>query len=249
MIETRGAILGLGAITLGVVSAVFGAYALQWQPVPESWPGAQVGPYVSAGILILAGLATVWKRSATWGARALAVFFGAWVVALHGPRVMAAPTDPLMWLGFCEILAMASGALMLTATINGNTPVKVVARVVFALCPLVFGASHFLYPEFTASMVPAWIPPSQMVWAYATGAGHVAAGLAILTGVLARPAAGLLTLMFASFVVTLHGPRVMADTGNHAEWVMLGVALTLTGAAWAIFRGLSRGAMGNRKAA
>ncbi len=238
MIETRGAILGLGAMLLGAVGVAFGSYALQWQPV--WWSGFEIGPYISGVILIVAGAATVWTKTALWGARGLRLFFGAWVVLLHMPRVAAAPSDPLMWLGFCEILAMVAGALMLTATLRGEARMQLLARVLFGACLLLFGATHFLYADFTASMVPAWIPPGQLFWAYATGVGHVAAGLAILSGVQARLAAGLVTVMFASFVVTLHGPRVAADPGNHAEWVMLGVALTLTGAAFAMFRALER---------
>ena len=44
-------------------------------------------------------------------------------------------------------------------------------------------------------MLPQWLPPTQEFWAYATGVAHIAAGLAILTGVQARPAAILLTAM------------------------------------------------------
>jgi hypothetical protein len=37
--------------------------------------------------------------------------------------------------------------------------------------------------NLTAPLVPKWLPPSQELWAYATGVDHIAAGVAILTGV------------------------------------------------------------------
>ncbi len=105
------------------------------------------------------------------------------------------------------------------------------------VCLLVFGLAHFFYLDFTASMVPAWIPGVQKFWAAFTGAAHVAAGVALLTGVAARLAAILLTAMFAGFGVLVHLPLLMADP-SHVNWVMNAVNLALTGAAWVIAEAL-----------
>jgi uncharacterized membrane protein YphA (DoxX/SURF4 family) len=88
-------------------------------------------------------------------------------------------------------------------------------------------------------MVPAFYP-APLFWAYATGAGHFAAGLAFVSGVQARLAATALSAMFAIFVITLHLPRVIAAPGVRIEWTMLMVALSLTGAAWALRGSLTR---------
>lgn len=89
-------------------------------------------------------------------------------------------------------------------------------------------------------MVPKWIPPGALFWAYATGAAHVAAGLAILSGIQARLAARLLTAMFVVFAVLVHAPLVIADPGSHLNWVMNAMNLALTGAAWVVADGLAR---------
>ena len=47
---------------------------------------------------------------------------------------------------------------------------------------VVFGLSHFAYADFTASMIPAWMP-ARLILAYVTGAAHLAAGAALLLGV------------------------------------------------------------------
>ena len=83
-------------------------------------------------------------------------------------------------------------------------------------------------------MVPTWLPPSQIFWTYATGVGHLAAGLSLLSGIRAQLGATLLAVMMALFVLLVHVPRVIAAPGEHLEWIMLGVALSLSGSAWVI---------------
>jgi len=75
------------------------------------------------------------------------------------------------------------------------------------------------------------LPPA-LFWVYLTGAGHVAAGLSFVSGIATRLASFWLTIMFACFVVLLHLPCVVADPTNRIEWTMLGIATSLTGAAW-----------------
>ena len=83
-------------------------------------------------------------------------------------------------------------------------------------------------------MVPGWLPPNQIFWAYVTGVGHLAAGLSLLSGIRAPLGATLLAVMMALFVLLVHVPRVIAAPGEHLEWIMLGVALSLSGSAWVI---------------
>ena len=131
---------------------------------------------------------------------------------------------------------MTAGPLALVASsITGSArpTLLLAARLLAGVSAIVFGFAHFNYADFTASMVPAWIP-YPLFWAYATGAGHFAAGAALVSGIQPRLAATLLAAMMASFVVLLHLPRVIAHPELHAEWLMLAVASSLTGAAWLI---------------
>jgi len=72
------------------------------------------------------------------------------------------------------------------------------------------------------------------------GTGHIAAGIAILTNVLARVAAIAFAAMVSSFVLLLHIPRVSADPGNRTEWTMLVIAMTISAAAWCVAGSFSR---------
>jgi uncharacterized membrane protein YphA (DoxX/SURF4 family) len=109
-----------------------------------------------------------------------------------------------------------------------------VAMIFTGVCLLMFGVAHFLYLDFTASMVPAWLPPGQKFWALLTGAAHLAAGIALLSGIKARLAAILLTVMFATFSLLVHLPALVADPHSHLNWVINAINLALTGAAWTI---------------
>ncbi|HST36075.1 MAG TPA: DoxX family membrane protein, partial [Allosphingosinicella sp.] len=85
-----------------------------------------------------------------------------------------------------------------------------------------------------------WLPPSQLFWTYATGAAQIAAGLAILSGVQARPAAILLTAMYLVFALLVHLPRLIAEPSGAGVLAENGVNLVLAGAAWVLAETLVR---------
>ena len=114
----------------------------------------------------------------------------------------------------------------------------------FGICALLFGGAHFFYMNLTVPLVPKWLPPTQEFWAYATGFGHIAAGVAILTGVQARIAAVLLTAMFASFTPLVHLPMLLADPSSHMNWSENALNLALIGAAWVVADSLTRSVTG-----
>lgn len=229
-----GALYALGSLWLGVVGLAFRDFALQWQPVPEGTPLRSELALASAAIGVAAGFATLVPRTARCGALVLGVHFGIWTIALHGPRLVEHATVWGAWNAIAEIMALTAAGLALYATsLPGETGrrVTVAMRMVFGLCALVFAVSHFVYADFTASMVPQWLP-SPLLWAYATGIGHALAGLSFISGVAPRLAGRLLTFMYGCFVLLLHAPRVIAAPDSHLELAMMGIAISLTGGAW-----------------
>jgi uncharacterized membrane protein len=224
-----------GTILLGAVTIYFGDFAMQWQAVPAVVPrGALV--WLSGALLIAGGVALLLRRWERPGALFLACFYGFWVVVFHGIKVAGNPGVLIEWNGIAEIGFITCGAAALFAS-TGPRHAEVLrrwSRLLAGAFALMFGAVHFHYVDGTASFVPEWIPPSRLFWAYLTGAGYVAAGLALLSGVQARLAATLTAVMMACFVVLLHLPRVIASPGLHVEWIMLAISSTLTGAAWLV---------------
>ncbi len=249
-------LFAVGMIGLGVLSFIFGKYSLQWEPVPASVPANLA--YASAAILVLGGFLMLAGRLAMLGAGLAAVFLAIWVVVLQLPGAVAASASAHgwqdlsgIWLGFCEDLAMMSGAwtLMAMADQDGNgastrfltdaTGLRI-ARTLFGIACLVFGASHFAFADFTSTMIPDWIP-ARLPLAYITGAGHILAGVALVTGVLPRLAATLEAVMMSLFVALVHVPMLLAHPAPEAmqvDWTMLFVAISLSASAWAIAGGL-----------
>jgi uncharacterized membrane protein len=225
-----------GSLIIAVVGLIFADFALQWQPVPADVPLRSVLAYAANTLLLVLAVTTLLPRTARTAMAALACLYSLWAIILHAPRVIMEPTNVSIWLGWAEISAMAAAGWMAWASQQTDAAhVRWIraARIVFSSCLLLFGLSHFVYADFTATMIPSWLP-SPLFWAYFTGVGHIAAGLSLLTNIAARLATTLLAAMFASFVLLLHLPRVFASPTVHAEWLMLGVATTLTGAAWIV---------------
>jgi uncharacterized membrane protein len=223
----------IGAILLGAVGIAFHEFAMQWQPVPAGVGMRTQLAYLAGAVLGLGGVLLLVPRIERAGALLLAVFIGLWTLALNLPPALANAGSIGAWNSPAEITFMTMGPLALYANgASGNfRPIMLrVTRILAGAAAIVFGLAHFNYIDFTASMVPAWIP-FKTFWAGATGAGHLAAGLALVSGFKARLGVTCEAAMMASFVVLLHLPRVIAAPDSHVEWIMLGVSSMLTGAA------------------
>jgi uncharacterized membrane protein YphA (DoxX/SURF4 family) len=237
-------VYGLAAIALGLVGLVWDDFASVWQPVPAGVPGRAILAYITAALLILGGAALNVRRTAEFGAGLLTVLYALGVVLLHLPRVAAHPFAISPWGGVAEQMALVAGGWLAYAAArdpSGAVRLYRIGWLVFGLCCVMFGAVHFRYAAATATMVPGYLPPNQIFWAYATGVAHIAAGLAILSGVLARLAARLLTAMFALFSILVHIPGLIADPGAHMSWTINAINLALIGAAWIVADTLATG--------
>jgi uncharacterized membrane protein YphA (DoxX/SURF4 family) len=214
--------------------------------VPKAFPDRTALAYAVAAFMLMAGAAVEWRRTAAWGAAALTAYYALIVVILmYGHVMLTHYAEFLTYEGVAIQLAIAAGGLIVYAA-NANIDAALAARLTrlgqlaFGVCALIFGGAHFVYMNLTAPLVPKWLPPAPEFWAYATGVGHIAAGVAILTGVQARLAAILLTAMFASFTPLVHVPMLLADPSSHWIWSENAVNLALTGAAWVVADSLAR---------
>jgi len=234
-------LLALMTATLGVMSIVTGDFAYTWQPVPEGLPLRATAARIVGIVLVGASVAFLIPRAARRGRMAMTILFAAWLAVLHVPRLLTG----VNWLGTCEFLLPFGACLALIGatkldedpSIRGRGPsgdsLVLAGRICFGVGLIGCGASHFVYAEFAAQMIPAWFP-QRLLFTYLTGAGHVAAGLSLLTGVLLRLSTALLCFMFACFVLLLHVPRVLNDPTSRHEWTMLFVASLFNGAAWLV---------------
>jgi uncharacterized membrane protein YphA (DoxX/SURF4 family) len=218
-------VFGLGALVLGLTGLIWGTHSTFGHAVVV--------------IAVLAGLAMQWQRTAFLGALAFFVAYCLAITIFHVPRGFAHPTVYVAWYGVFENLALVAGALIICTYHARLEPATLellskISRIAFGVCPIYFGLSHHLYLANTVSMVPAWLPPGQTFWAYATGAGHIAAGIAIIVGVYARPAAMLLAAMYSVFAILVHAPRIITDSHTYMTWAENAINFALIGSAWVI---------------
>jgi uncharacterized membrane protein YphA (DoxX/SURF4 family) len=228
---------GLGMMGLGLLALKLGNFD-PGQPVPKTFPDRTILAYVAAAFMAAAGAATLWRRAAAWGAGALTAYYTLIVVILmDGRSLLAHPAEFGSYSNVAEQLGLAAGALIVFAE-NARIDKALAARltrigqIVFGVCAILFGGAHFAYMNLTAPLVPRWLPPSQLFWGYATGVAQIASGLAILSGVQARLAAILLTIMYVGFTLLVHLPMLLATPRDPYVWSENILNIALIGVAW-----------------
>lgn len=239
-IITLGHVLfAAGLVGVGLLSLGSGDFAYTWQPVPD-WVVWRSGlARVSGFLLFGTGIALLQRRSSARGAIVMSFYLALLMLLLHLPRVLYSPIDVGRWLGFCENLTLVCGGWILALSLSRGETVSLggiwtnqrVPQLLYAGACVVFGVSHFVYADATAGMVPAWLP-DRIGFAYLAGAGHFAAGVAMVSGVVPGLAATLEAGMITSFVLLVHIPGALNDPNNRLQWTMLSVASALAGAAW-----------------
>ena len=227
--------MGAAVTVLGAQSLLLGMYVGRLESIPAWVPGHDAIAYLTGAFFVIVGLCILTGKWARLAASALAVVLLTWTVVLHVPQLVANPLGGALN-GTFETFALFGTAWVLAATLPADSAKQkwdalvdrgaVLGRLCFAVSLPVFGIAHFQYHDFVASWVPKWIP-FPLFWAYFTGAAHCAAGVAILVNVLARLAATLAAVMYGSWALIVHIPRILAAPRDAFEWNGLFVASAL----------------------
>ena len=223
-------VYGIAAIMMGGAGLLWADFATGGVKIPPTLPGRVMLAYAMAVLLMAGGALINWRRAL--GAALLAAIFGTSFVLVDLLPLIKHAAVFDYWEAVAEPLALTMGGVLAFAAPSSMT--SRIATYVFAGCLIVFGTAHFVFAKFSATFVPSYLPPNQMFWVYLTGIAAIAAGLAILSGILALLAARLLTLMYILFGILVHTPFVLAPHANHGNWVEFMVNLGLAGAAWIV---------------
>jgi uncharacterized membrane protein YphA (DoxX/SURF4 family) len=238
-------VFGAGVVAIALVNLVLGNFDSA-QPVPASFPGRTALAYASSLFILAAGAGILCRRFVAWSAGALAAYYFFVVVVLMNGRVIARHSGEFgAYSSAAAELALAAAALILysaSARLERTAAARLayIGRQTFGICALLFGGAHCAYPAMTIPLVPAWLPPSQTFWAYATAVFHIAAGVAILTGLKPRLAAILLAVMYAAFTPLVHVPLLLSDPSRQFFWTENVLNLALVGVAWVVADSLAR---------
>ena len=193
--------------------------------------------YLAGTIWVACGAGILVERAAGRAAMVLGGLFTVCAVVIVGPVLMKHLGSIPARTVFLEPIAIGCVGLLIPA--RGAVPgwIAAAARYVLALSLVVFGVDHLQGLAFHASFVPWWLP-WHAFWAGFFGVAFIAAAFSIAFRVLEPWGLAGLGLMFATWVLTLHLPRVLgymqgAGPRDADEWSSMLIAMAIWGGAWA----------------
>lgn len=234
--------------SVGILSLSYGDFVPRGQPFPTWIPGRETWLYGSALLVLAASAGLCFARTALPSALTIGAYQIIWALICALP-ILSQPLGVGAWYGFCEALAPLIGAWILYALLRWRlrgSPLPIAsaramraAQVLFGLTCVFYGWSHFAYADYTASMVPSWLP-GRLALAYVTGLGHVAAGIGIAVGIVPRLAAILEAIMMSLFGLLVWVPSFFAQPRpswampTQNQWSELVVSVMLAACAWLV---------------
>lgn len=142
------------------------------------------------------------------------------------PAIVTAPAAYVSYGNFFEHFAVVCGAIAGYA--------RRAARLGLGVCTISFALAQIAYLNFTASLVPAWIPPNQMFWAVFTTISFAFAAVAMLLNLRARLAIQMMAAMLALFGALVWVPHIIAHPTALGNWSEFAVNYLIAGAAWMV---------------
>lgn len=217
----------LTMMSVGLIGLFDKNFAAVWAGVPQAFPGRAALVYVCAFIALATGAGMLTKRTQAPAALILLVFLFAWTVAFKGQFIVRGPLEEGSYQSVGENAVLIAAAWVLygwfvrhaqakPSRLAGNAGTRT-AYIVYGLGLVAFGLSHFFYLDLTAPLVPKWLP-QPVFWAYLTGSVYLATGLALVTGIGARPAAIIVAAQIALITLLVWAPMVLSGDLTPMHW-------------------------------
>jgi len=223
---------------------------------PDGLPGRLVWAYLTGTGLIATGasvLIAVAQPSAERVrlARTAALWTAVVILGWSGMRLLPAVADDVLlggsWTRLGKALMLSGGTLAVAGTLPAFTgrdgvlgpamratdAFVATGRACLAVFFILCGVQHFIWIDFVATLVPAWIP-GPYFWSWFAGVALIAGGAGMLLPPVTALSARLSALMVFLWVVMLHVPRALSamDAGSSRnEWTAVFEALAVTGIA------------------
>lgn len=221
--------IAFGPLFFAAPMAVFGgdhfiAAKVVIDSVPSWIPWHLFWVYLVGTALIAASLSIVTKKYSVLAATLLSAMIFCFVLLIHIPNFVANPGNRILFAIVLRDSSFSGGALMCAVAQAQEWPRHVsrrltaLVRYVVGVAVVVFGAEHFLHPEFVpvvplTQLMPPWIPGHLFV-AYVGGAVLIACGLSMILNWRARLAASWLGIYVFVVVVLVYLPIMIANLGD-----------------------------------
>jgi uncharacterized membrane protein len=248
MVRFARGLFAVAAASLAILSLAYGDFAPGGETLPAWIPWRDALIHVAALFVLVASVGLFFPRTALMSVLTVGAYQAVWVL-ISAPVILSGPLTIGAWYPLCEAATALVGAWILYAMLrwpsaDSRLPTAAqrgvrVAQALFGLACVFYGVSHFAYADYTASMVPTWLP-GRLGLAHLTGLAHLAAGIGILVGVLARLAATLEATMMTLFGLLVWMPTFFAQsppkwaTPPQIRWSELVVNLVLAASAWIV---------------
>jgi hypothetical protein len=223
----------LGGHVFGAAALAFGLITLAWHEY-NGWHLPNYLVYPAAAAEILGGAAVQFRRTAKAGAAVLAAVY--LVFALRCvPQIFSKPQIYNSWGNFFEQFSLVTGAVIIYAHLSSpwsRATLNRIGCILLGVCVASFTLEQAIYLAPTATLVPKWLPPTQMFWAVTTTLLFALAALALLTNRMALLATRLLTMMLVIFGIIVWLPLLLSDPHSHTNWSETAETFAIAGAAW-----------------
>ena len=223
----------LGRRVFGAAAFAIGLITLAWHEY-NGWHQPSFLVYAAAADLIFGGAAIQFRRTAKAGALILGAVYLAFALRCV-TQIVAAPKIYNSWGNFFEQFSLVTGAAIVYARLSSawsRETLNRIGRILLGICTASFTLEQAFYLHATASLVPKWLPPSQMFWAVTTTVLFALAAVALLTNRMALLAARLLTMMLVLFGLIVWVPLVLSDPHSHTNWSEIAETFAIAGTAW-----------------
>jgi len=211
----------------------FGLITLAWHDY-NGWHLPRYIAYSAAAAEIFGGAAIQFRQTAKTGAVVLGAVYLVFALMCL-PQILAKPQIYNSWGNFFEQFSLVTGAGMVCARLSSpwsRETLNRIGRILLGICTASFTLEQAIYLGPTASLVPKWLPPSQMFWAVTTTVLFALAAVALLTNRIALLATSLLTMMLLIFGLLLWVPLLLSDLHNRTNWSETAETFAIAGAAW-----------------
>jgi hypothetical protein len=223
----------LGRHVFGVAALAFGLITLAWHDY-NGWHQLHYVVDAAGAAQIIGGAAIQFRRTAKTGAVVLGVVFLVFAL-LCVPGIVAKPRIYNSWGNFFEQFSLVTGAAIVYARLSSawsRETLNRIGRILLGICVASFTLEQAIYLHATASLVPKWLPPSQVFWAVTTTVLFALAAVALLTNRMALLATRLLTMMLVIFGLLVWAPLLLSDPHNYTNWSESAETFAIAGTAW-----------------
>lgn len=234
----------LATIATGLLDIIWLKFEASHQPIAALGhvPGERVLAVTAGILLVAAGIALLWRKSAQTGAAVSAILYVIfalfWVPRLFAMiHVLGVHLGLIVFAigGAAEQVLLATPVLILYLATTTGSPRRgratIAARCMVGVPPIFFGLGHLINLHAYKPFVPHWVS-FPLFWIALTGIAFLLAGSAIVSGIQAVLAARMLALMLLLFEFMVEIPPIFAHPHSQGAWGGALYNLTAIGVCW-----------------